>query len=170
MAAKTRHSEGRRRLATQRQEEGYEIGRCKVRRLLQQAGVTVAGRCRPRPHTTARRHGATVAPHLLERPCDVGAPKVAWCGDIPYNGPEEGWLYTSVLWDLYSRTVMGWAMSAPVETPLGREALEMALGRRQPGAGLLHPSARGSQYASHAYRSLLAEHGMACSMRGKGEC
>jgi putative transposase len=75
-----------------------------------------------------------------------------------------------VLLDLYSRKVVGWAMSDHVDTQLVRDALEMALGRRQPGAGLLHHSDRGSQYASHAYRSLLAEHGIACSMSGKGEC
>jgi transposase InsO family protein len=170
IAEKTRHSYGSRRLAKQLQEEGYEVGRFKVRRLMKQAGVTVAGRCRRRPHTTNSRHGDTVAPNLLERHFDVGAPNVAWCGDITYIWTEEGWLYTSVLLDLYSRKVVGWAMSDHVDTQLVRDALEMALGRRQPGAGLLHHSDRGSQYASHAYRSLLAEHGIACSMSSKGEC
>jgi transposase InsO family protein len=61
-------------------------------------------------------------------------------------------------------------MSDHVDTPLVRDALEMALGRRQPGAGLLQHSDRGAQYASHAYRSMLAAHGIAGSMRGKGEC
>ena len=61
-------------------------------------------------------------------------------------------------------------MSDHVDTQLVREALEMALGRRRPGAGLIHHSDRGSQYASHAYRSILAQQGMACSMSGKGEC
>jgi putative transposase len=84
IAEKTRHSYGSRRLATQLQEEGYEVGRFKGRRLMQQAGVTVAGRCRRRPPTTDSRPGAPVAPHLLERHCDVGAPNVAWCGDITY--------------------------------------------------------------------------------------
>jgi transposase InsO family protein len=170
IAEKTRHSYGSRRLAKQLQEEGDEVGRFKVRRLMKQAGVTVAGRCRRRLHTTDSRHGDTVAPNLLERHFDVGAPNVAWCGDITYIWTEEGWLYTSVLLDLYSRKVVGWAMSDHVDTQLVRDALEMALGRRQPGAGLLHHSDRGSQYASHAYRSLLAEHGIACSMSGKGEC
>jgi transposase InsO family protein len=170
IAAQTRHSYGRRRLATQLQDEGYEVGRCKVRRLMQQAGGAVAGRCRRRPHTTESRHGDPVAPNLLERHCDVGAPAVVWCGDITSIGTEEGWWYTSVPLALYSRQVVGWAMRDHVDPQLVRDALALALGRRQPGAGLLPHSDRGAQYASHAYRRLLAEPGMACSMRGKGEC
>jgi putative transposase len=170
IAEKTRHSYGSRRLAKQRQDEGYAVGRFTVRRLMKQAGIAVAGRCRRRPHTTDSRHGYAVAPNLLKRHFDVTAPNVAWCGDITYIWTEEGWLYTSVLVDLYARTVVGWAMSDHGDTHLVREALEMALGRRQPGAGLIHHSDRGAQYASHAYRSMLAAHGIACSMSGKGEC
>jgi len=136
---------------------------------MKQAGVSVAGCCRRRPQTTDSRHRDAVAPNLLERHFDVGAPNGAWCGDITSIWTEEGWLYTAVLLDLYSRKVVGWAMSDHVDTQLVRDALEMALGRRQPGAGLIHPSDRGAQYARHAYRSMLAEHGMACSMSGKGE-
>jgi transposase InsO family protein len=76
----------------------------------------VAGRCRRRPHTTDSRHGYAVAPNLLERHFDVGAPNVAWCGDITYIWTEEGRLYTAVLLDLYSRKVVGWAMSDHVDT------------------------------------------------------
>jgi transposase InsO family protein len=82
----------------------------------------------------------------------------------------EGWLYVSTLLDLYSRKVVGWAMSSRIDTPLVADALKMALGRRRPLAGLIHHSDRGSQYASHAYRDLLKSHGIACSMSGKGDC
>ena len=75
-----------------------------------------------------------------------------------------------MLLDLSARKVVGGAMRAHVETPWVREAWEMALGRRQPGAGLIHHSDRGAQDASHASRSIRAEQGMACSMRGTGEC
>jgi transposase InsO family protein len=64
---------------------------------------------------------------------------------------------------------VGWAMSDQVAHQLVRDALEMALGRRQPDAGLMHQSDRGSQDASHAYRGLLAEHGIACRLSGKGD-
>jgi transposase InsO family protein len=82
----------------------------------------------------------------------------------------EGWLYVSTLLDLYSRKIVGWAMSSHIDTTLVTDALEMAIGRRRPSAGLIHHSDRGSQYASHAYRNLLAGHGIVCSMSAKGEC
>ena len=170
IAEKTRHRYGSRRLATQLQEEGDAMGRFKVRRVMKQAGVSVAGRCRRRPQTPESRHRNAVAPNLLERHFDVGAPHGAWCGDITSSWTEEGWLSTSGLLDLYSRKVGGWAMREHVETQWVRDAWEMALGRRQPDAGLIHHSDRGSQYASHAYRSMLAEQGMACSMSGTGAC
>ncbi len=170
ISEKTNHSYGSRRMAKHLQDDGYDVGRFKVRRLMKQAGVSVEGRRRRGPKTTDSRHGFGVAPNLLERNFDVMAPNVAWCGDITYLWTEEGWLYTSILLDLYSRKVVGWAMSDHIDTQLVTNALEMALGRRQPDAGLMHHSDRGSQYASHAYRGLLADNGIACSMSGKGDC
>lgn len=170
ISEKTHHSYGSRRLVKQLQDEGYDVGRFKVRRLMKQAGVSVESRRRRGPKTTDSRHGYELAPNLLERNFDVKAPNVAWCGDITYIWTEEGWLYTSVLLDLYSRKVVGWSMSDHVDAQLVTDALEMALGRRQPEAGLIHHSDRGAQYASHAYRGLLADHGIVCSMSGKGDC
>lgn len=170
IAEKTNHSYGSRRMTKQLQDEGYDVGRFKVRRLMKQAGVSVEGRRRRGPKTTDSRHGYGVAPNLLARNFDVTAPNVAWCGDITYIWTEEGWLYTSVLLDLYARKVVGWAMSDHIDNQLVTDALEMALGRRQPDAGLIHHSDRGSQYASHAYRGLLADNGIVCSMSGKGDC
>jgi putative transposase len=170
IAAKTNHRYGSRRMTTQLQDEGYDVGRFTVRRLMQQAGVSVQGRRRSRPTTTDSRHGYGVAPNLLARNVDGMAPHVAWCGDITYIWTEEGWWYTSVLVDLYARKVVGWAMRDHLDTQLVTDALEMALGRRQPDAGLMHHSDRGSQYACHAYRGMLSDHGMACSMSGKGDC
>jgi putative transposase len=170
ISEKTDHSYGSRRLVKHLQDEGYKVGRFKVRRLMKQAGVSVEGHRRRGPKTTDSRHGYGVAPNLLARHFDVTAPDVAWCGDITFIWTEEGWLYTSVLLDLYSRKVVGWSMSDHVDTQLVTGALEMALGRRQPAAGLIHHSDRGSQYASHAYREMLADQGIACSMSGKGDC
>jgi putative transposase len=170
ISEKTNHSYGSRRMTKQLQDEGYKVGRFKVRRLMKQAGVSVEGRRRRGPKTTDSRHGYGVAPNLLERNFDVMAPNVAWCGDITYVWTEEGWLYVSVLLDLYARKVVGWAMSDHIDKQLVTDALKMALGRRQPEVGLIHHSDRGSQYACHAYRELLAEHGIECSMSGKGDC
>lgn len=84
ISEKTNHSYGSRRMAKQLRDEGYEVGRFKVRRLMKQAGVSVEGRRRRGPKTTDSRHGYGVAPNLLERNFDVMAPNVAWCGDITY--------------------------------------------------------------------------------------
>ncbi len=89
IAEKTNHSYGSRRMTKQLQDEGYDVGRFKVRRLMKQAGVSVEGRRRRGPKTTDSRHGYGVAPNLLERNFDVTAPNVAWCGDITYIWTEE---------------------------------------------------------------------------------
>jgi transposase InsO family protein len=111
-----------------------------------------------------------MADNVLARHCDVATPDHAWAGDITSIWTAEGWLYLAVLLDLYSPKVVGWAMSSHIDAVLVQNALEMALGRRRPAAGLVHHAARGSQYASQAYRHLLADHGIVCSMSGKGDC
>jgi transposase InsO family protein len=170
IAADTRHSYGTRRMAKQLQGEGFAVGRAKVRRLMRQAGVVVQRPKQRGPVTTDSRHGYAVAPNLLARQFGVTKPDHVWVGDISYVWTAEGWLYVSTLLDLYSRKVVGWAMSSRIDTMLVKDTLQMALGRRQPAAGLLHHSDRGSQYASHTYQEMLATHGIVCSMSRKGEC
>lgn len=170
IATETRHSYGRRRMAKQLQDEGFHVGRAKARRLMNKAGVTVQRPRRRGPMTTDSRHSYEVAPNLLARQFDVTAPDHVWAGDITYIWTAEGWLYLSVLVDLYSRKVVGWAMNHHMDATLVQDAWQMALGRRSPSAGLMHHSDRGSQYASHAYQAMLADHGIVCSMSEKGEC
>jgi len=157
-------------MATQLQDEGLNVGRAKARRLMNQTGVAVQRPRRRGPMTTDSRHGYEVAPNLLARQFDVTAPEHVWAGDITYLGTAEGWLYLSVLVDLYSRTVVGWAMNHQMATTLVQDAWQMALGRRSPAAGLMPHSDRGSQSASHAYQAMLADHGIVCSMSEQGEC
>ena len=168
--AETGQSYGSRRMAKQLQDEGFAVGRYKARRLMKEVGVSVKRRMRRQPQTTDSRHGYGVAPNLLARRFDVDRANAAWCGDITYLWTEEGWLYLSVLLDLYSRKVVGWAMSDRIDSNLVTDALKMALGRRHPAQGLIHHSDRGSQYAAHAYRGLLADNGIRCSMSRKGDC
>jgi putative transposase len=170
IAAEPRHSYGRRRMAKQLQDEGFHVGRAKARRLMHKAGVAVRRPRRRGPMTTDSRHGYEVAPNLLARQFDVTAPDHVWAGEITYIWTAEGWLYLAVLVDLYSRKVVGWAMNHQMDTTLVQDALQMALGRRSPATGLMHHSDRGSQYASHAYRATLADHGIVCSMSEKGKC
>jgi putative transposase len=156
-------------MAKQLQDEGFAVGRAKARRLMNQAGVAVQRPKRRGPVTTDSRHGYEVAPNLLARQFDVAKPDQVWVGDISYVWTGEGWLYVSTLLDLYSRKVVGWAMSRRIDTTVVQDAWRMALGRRHPSAGLMPPSERGSQDASHADQDILADHGIVCRLSGTGE-
>jgi putative transposase len=170
IATKTRESYGSRRMARALQDEGFKVGRYKVRRLMKDAGISVRRRSTRQPQTTDSRHGYGVAPNVLDRQFDVTRPNVAWAGDLSYIWTQEGWLYLAVLLDLYSRKVVGWSLGSRMDVGLVKGALDMAMGRRNPEPGLIHHTDRGSQYACHAYREMLSQHGMVCSMSGQGEC
>ena len=168
--AETQQSDGSRRMAKQLQADGFAVGRYKARRCMHQAGMAVRRPRQRRPVTTDSRHCHAVAPNLLARQFNVAQPDQAWAGDITYLWTAEGGLYLAVLLDLYSRKVVGWAMSPHVNAALVQEALHMALGRRQPATGRRHHSDRGSQYSCPAYQRLLEDAGMRCSMSRKGDC
>src|SRR5260370_14417706 len=91
-------------------------------------------------------------------------------GGITSIPTGEGWLYLAVMLDVFSRRVIGWAMSSRCDEPLVETALRMALARRRPEAGLLHHTDRGSQYTSRAYRQVLEQVDIMVSMSGKGNC
>ena len=165
----TRGSYGSRRMAKQLQEEGHEVGRYRARSLMRKAGVKVKRKRRFRA-TTDSRHSYPVAPNRLDRQFDVQAPNQAWVGDITYLWTAEGWLYLAVIIDLFSRRVVGWSLASHMPAQLVKDALTMALWRRQPPPGLIHHSDRGSQYACHDYQKLLDGHGLVCSMSRKGDC
>ena len=90
--------------------------------------------------------------------------------DITYIPTAQGWLYLSVILDLYSRMVVGWSMSGNCDEELVERALDQARARRHPKAGLLHHSDRGSQYTAHAYQAYLQRYGIQPSMSRKGNC
>ena len=145
------------------------MGRNRVARLMRRHGIQVRSKRRFRV-TTDSNHAFPVAPTLLDRQFTaLGADKV-WLADMTYIPTGEGWLYLAVVLDLFSRKVVGWAMRETMPQELTLAALQMALTNRRPGTGLLHHSDRGSQYAAHDYRRLLAKHGMLCSMSRKGNC
>ncbi|NJN70718.1 MAG: IS3 family transposase [Nitrospira sp.] len=145
------------------------VSRKRIARLMREAGIT--GRpIRPFRCTTDSAHEHPVAENLLDHQFEVTAPNQAWAADITYVRTWEGWLYLAVVIDLFSRRVVGWALATHLRAGLVLSALDMALGLRQPGEGLLHHSDRGSQYASTAYRDVLAERGISCSMSRRGDC
>ncbi len=120
--------------------------------------------------TTDSNHALPVAENVLNREFEAQRRNERWLADITYIPTREGWLYLAVVEDLYSRMVVGWSMAEHMESRLVVEALEMAVARRLPEAGLLAHSDRGSQYASAHYQLLLGKHGIDCSMSGVGQC
>jgi transposase InsO family protein len=120
--------------------------------------------------TTDSKHRFAVAPNILMRDFDVEAPNTAWVTDITYVATLEGWLYLAVILDLFSRRVVGYAMSERIDRELVLEALREALVSRPGAHDLVHHSDRGSQYASHDYREALDQAGIMCSMSRRGNC
>lgn len=120
--------------------------------------------------TTNSKHSLPVAPNLLEQNFEADAPNQKWVSDITYVWTEEGWLYLAVVLDLYSRLVVGWAMSERMTSTLVCDALTMALWRRKRPLGVIVHSDRGSQYCSHDHRRLLRDNNLICSMSKKGDC
>ena len=166
---RTRGSYGSRRMARELRREGHRVGRHQARSLMREAGVVCRQRRRWRA-TTDSDHGSAVAPNRLDRDFEVAEPNRVWVADLTAIWTLQGWLYLAAVLDLYDRQVVGWAMAGHMRTELALEALRMALGRRGAERGLLHHSDRGSQYAAHAYRSELEDHGLVASMSRKGDC
>lgn len=120
--------------------------------------------------TTQSNHTLPVAPNLLEQRFEAEAPNQKWVSDITYVWTDEGWLYLAVVLDLYSRRVVGYALSQRIDRALVIAALRMALFRRKFPRGVIVHSDRGSQYCSADYQALLKEHGLICSMSKRGDC
>jgi transposase InsO family protein len=163
---------GNPRIHAQLRRDGTRVGKKRVARLMRSGGIRVKIRRRFRV-TTDSKHKYPIAPNVLNRRFgvrEIGAMNCVWAGDITYIDTQEGWLYLAVILDLRSRRVVGWSMSQSLEETLVLDALRMALVRRRPRRGILHHSDRGSQYAGKAYRRLLRDHGMKCSMSRRADC
>jgi putative transposase len=157
------------RMHAELRARGEKCGRHRVARLMREKDLH--GRVRRRYRTTTKADARDpVAPNLLQRHFSAERPDQVWVGDITYLWTREGWLYLATLIDLFSRSVVGWSMSERMPVELTLAALEMAVGRRGPAAGLIHHSDRGSQYTAKAYRKRLLELGAQSSMSRKGNC
>jgi len=150
-------------------KRGHAVGKHRVARLMRRDGIR-AKTVKKWRVTTDSDHMSPVATNTLNRQFQVERPNRVWAGDLTYVWPTEGWLYLAVMLDLYSRTVIGWAMGHRLTVELAEGALTMALANRKPSAGLLHHSDRGSQYAATSYQQLLTAHGMTISMSRRGNC
>ena len=138
---------GTRRLKHLLAQEGLCVSRRRIGRLLAQAGLRCKTRRKYKAPTTAGQ-AQTVAPNQLNRAFIVDAPHKAYVGDSTYLPTGEGWLYLAVVLDLCSRAVVGWSMANHMRADLVNQALAMALSQRQPAAGLLMHTDRGSQYGA----------------------
>ena len=167
--AESRRTYGSPRVHAALQGQGQRVGAHRVARLMRTAAIRARSVKKWRT-TTNSSHPHPVAPNTLNRQFAVAAPNRVWAGDITYVWTAEGWLYLAVVLDLYSRMAIAWAMGSRLTETLATEALTMALGRRQPSAGLLHHSDRGSQYAALLYREVLARHGITVSMSRRANC
>jgi putative transposase len=157
------------RIHRELRERGHRVSRKRVVRLMREQGLQSRRRRRFR-RTTDSRHSYRVAPNLLERDFETDAPDVAWVGDITYVPTRDGWLYLALLLDLFSRRIVGWAMSDTIDTELALSALQMAVERRMPGRKLIHHTDRDCRYASDDYQAALAAYGMIPSMSRKADC
>jgi putative transposase len=165
----SRETYGSPRIHAELRAKGFDVSRKRVARIMSELGLE-GRRKRPFRATTDSKHNLPIAENVLDRKFGVDSPDVAWVTDITYVWTAEGWLYLAAILDLFSRRVVGIAMSERIDRELVLEALRVAVGRRVPNAGLLHHSDQGSQYASGDYQQALEELGVVCSMSRKGNC
>jgi putative transposase len=165
--SRSRETYGYPRVHAELRSLGIGCGRRRVARLMKAAGLRgcVRGkRCR----TTRRDPRAAPAPDLLGRDFVAGRPNRVWLADITYIPTQEGFLYLAFILDTYSRRIVGWSMDSNMRTELVVDALEMAVWRRKPSAGLVHHSDRGAQYTAISFGRRLEEVGLVPSMGRTG--
>jgi putative transposase len=151
-------------------DQNVQVSRKRVARIMREEGL----KARPRKRfkcTTMSDHDQPVAANLLNRDFTAAAPNQRWVGDTSeFVVGESGKFFLAVILDLFSRFVVGWAVSAVNDRHLTMKALGMAIKRRCPQAGLLHHSDQGSTYASEDYQTILETFGITCSMSRRGDC
>jgi putative transposase len=157
------------RMAAELKARGHECSENTVAELMREHGIRAKAPKRF-VRTTDSSHRLPVAANVLDRDFDPEGPNERWCADITYIPTREGWLYLAAVEDLFSRMIVGWSMDESMESRLVVDALEMAIRRRRPGAGLVAHSDRGSQYASEHYQRMLSAEGIVCSMSAVGQC
>jgi putative transposase len=167
--AESRGTYGSPRVHRELRAQGRHVARKRVARVMREQGLR-GKHPRRFVRTTDSQHAFPVAANVVNREFAVAVPNKVWAGDITYLATREGWLYLAVLLDLCSRRVIGYALSDQITRTLVIEPLRTALRRRLERTALTHHSDRGSQYASHEYRALLAREAIVCSMSRSGNC
>jgi len=158
------------RITEQLHDEGYKVSRPRVGRLMRHNGICAVSKKKFKV-TTDSNHNYPVSPNLLNRDFSTIEPEKVWVSDLTYIFTQEGWLFLTVIIDLYNRMVVGWSMSSGMsasETTIA--ALKHACNRFRPPAGLIFHSDRGVQYACTDFKELIANNRMRQSMSAKGDC
>jgi putative transposase len=169
MHAQSHRSYGRPRIVRGLHEQGVRVSHERVRHSLKRQDLRPVYK-RPYRVTTDSVHHKPIAPNRLDRRFDGWRVNQAWVADITYIATAEGWLYLACIMDLASRRIVGWSMSERLQADLVCQALKSAYGQRQPSAGLIMHSDRGSQYASDTHRQLIKHYRMVQSMSRTANC
>jgi putative transposase len=160
---------GRPRMTEALNELGLRVGQRRVGRLMRLNGIQII-HSRELKRTTDSDHFFNIAPNLLQQYFAASGPNQKRAGDITYVWTREGWIYLAVILDLFSRRVVGWAISNRMKQDLALRAVNMAIAIRRPPPGCIHHTDRGSQYCAHDYQKLLRKQALTPSMSGKGNC
>lgn len=165
----SRQSLGSRELVKKLRKEGFKVGRYKVRRIMKKLGLVVTQRVAYKT-TTKRNPKDGVAPNLVSMDFNPKNKNQVWAGDITYLKTAQGWLYLSIIMDLYSRRIIGWSISNRMTANLVTDSLEKAYWLRKPPKGVIFHSDRGSQYTSKKVNKLLKKLSITPSMGDVGAC
>lgn len=168
--AKSRETYGSPRIHQELVKYGVQVGENRVARLMRENDIKVRPRRGYRVSTTKSDPANEVTPNTLDRDFTATAPNQKWVTDVTFIQTDENWLYLAVILDLFNREVVGWAMGKNNDTALTLRALDMALSKYAPTAGLIHHSDRGSTYTCKAYRDALKDNGIECSMSRRANC
>lgn len=166
---RTRGTCGPERLQQDLAAHGVKVGICRIRKIRKKLGI----RCKQIKKfkaTTDSNHTLPVAENLLEQKFGATAPNQIWVSDITYISTKEGWLYCAAHKDLFNGEIVGYALGSRITKDIVIRSFLMAVKIRQPEAGLIHHSDRGSQYCSYSYTKLLGRFNMRASMSRKGNC
>lgn len=150
-------------------QDGIRISERTVTRYMKEMGIR-SNTAKKYKATTNSKHNLPVYPNLLDQDFKVSGRGEVWVSDITYIPTKEGWLYLATVMDLFSRRIIGWAMSGRMTKALVIRALKRAFQTQAPTQGLIHHSDRGGQYAALDYQALLQANGITTSMSRKGNC
>lgn len=157
------------RVTRELKEEGIHINRKTVANSMQRQQLRAKAAAKFKA-TTNSNHGLPVAPNLIKRDFTAEDINQKYVGDITYLWTDEGWLYLAIFIDVFSRKVVGWAISERMTADLVCEALRMAMMHRGNPTGVIVHTDRGAQYCSNSFQELLRSHNLKSSMSRKGDC